>query len=207
MIMRKIVVTMVTFLLFFHSCSNTRTIDNTLSKQEVKEGWLLLFDGTTTLGWRGYNQENLPQGWMAKDATLMSSGQGGDIGGDIIFEKEEFCNFEMKLDWKISAGGNSGILYNAAEGEKYHAAYETAPEYQLIDDIGFPQKLEEWQQTGADYAMYTADSTKKILKSAGEWNTARIVFDNGHVEHWLNGKKIVEFEAWTADWNAAKMGP
>jgi hypothetical protein len=74
----------------------------------------------------------------------------------------------------------------------------------LIDDLNFPEPLEDWQKTGANYAMHTSDLAKSLVKPAGEWNTSKIVFDNGHVEHWLNGTKIIEFEAWTEDWFARK---
>jgi hypothetical protein len=89
------------------------------------------------------------------------------------------------------------------EDPKHHSTYETGPEYQLIDDYGWPDKLEDWQKTGADYAMHLPNVLKKIMP-VGEWNTSKIIFNKGHVEHWLNGKKILEFEAWTADWNQKK---
>ncbi|MDB5155117.1 MAG: hypothetical protein JWR54_3868, partial [Mucilaginibacter sp.] len=120
-------------------------------------------------------------------------------GGDIVSNKK-FANFELKWEWKVDKGSNSGVMYHVLEGAKYHSPYETGPEYQVIDDIGFPEKLEDWQKAGADYAMTVAND-QKILKPVGEWNTSKIIFNHGHVEHWLNGKKIVEFEAWSADWN------
>ena len=113
---------------------------------------------------------------------------------------KKFANFELKWEWKVNKGSNSGVMYHVQEGEKYHSPYETGPEYQIIDDIGFPEKLEEWQKAGADYAM-TVPNDQKVLKPVGEWNTSSIIFNRGHVEHWLNGKKIVEFDAWTDDWN------
>lgn len=174
-------------------------VENTLSEQEVADGWKLLFDGKQTTGWRGYNQKTLPEAWVVEDGTLKSLGQGGDIGGDIVYD-EIFGEFELYLEWKISKGGNSGIFYHVLEGEQYHAAYENAPEYQVIDDLGFSDKLEDWQSLGADYAMYVPDSTKKV-KPAGEWNSSRIVFTNDHVEYWLNGQKTVEFAPWSDDWN------
>ena len=190
-------------LIGFNCTQNTQQTHNRLSENEKQAGWLLLFDGITTNGWRGYNETEIGPGWIVEDGQLACLGKGGDIGGDII-TLQEFDNFELKLDWKISQGGNSGIFYHVIEDEKYEAPYETGPEYQLIDDIGFPQELEEWQKTGADYAMYTAND-KKILNPVGEWNTTRIVFDHGRVEHWLNGKKIVEFEAWSDDWNQRRL--
>ncbi|MDH5476231.1 MAG: DUF1080 domain-containing protein [Cyclobacteriaceae bacterium] len=174
--------------------------ENTLSDQEVADGWKLLFDGKQTSGWRGYNQETLPEAWIVEEGTLKSLGQGGDIGGDIVFD-EVFGEFELYLEWKISEGGNSGIFYHVVEGEQYHAPYENAPEYQVIDDLGFPNKLEDWQSLGADYAMYVPDQSTKKVKPAGEWNTSRIIFTNNHVEYWLNGQKTVEFTPWSDDWN------
>ena len=94
-------------------------------------------------------------------------------------------------------------MYHVVEDKKYTAPYQTGPEYQMIDDVGFPQKLEDWQKTGADYAMNVANEKKK-LKPVGEWNTSSIIFNKGHVEHWLNGQKIVEFQAWDDKWKKEK---
>ncbi len=85
------------------------------------------------------------------------------------------------------------------ESEAYHSPYQTGPEYQLLDDVGFPEPLEDWQLTGANYAMHVA-SPEKTLKPVGEWNSSKIVFDNGKVEHWLNGVKIVAFDKFSEDW-------
>lgn len=178
-------------------------MDNTLSEAEASQGWQLLFDGKSATGWRGFNQETLPDGWVVEAGTLKSLGQGGDIGGDIVYAAEAFDNFELTLDWKISEGGNSGLFYHVQEGEQYAAAYENSPEYQLIDDIGFPQKLEPWQAVGADYAMYLPSEDKRIRK-AGEWNTSRVIFTTEKVEYWLNGAKTLEFVPWSADWEKRK---
>ena len=95
----------------------------------------------------------------------------------------------------------AAFFYHVVEGEQYSAPYENAPEYQLIDNLGFPQPLEDWQSVGADYAMYPADSTKNFVKPSNEWNTTKIFFTEEKVEHWLNGEKIVEFVPWSEDWN------
>ncbi|MCB9351116.1 MAG: DUF1080 domain-containing protein [Lewinellaceae bacterium] len=177
----------------------------TVEKPATTESdWIALFDGSSTQGWRGFNQETLPENWVIEEGTLKSLGTGGDIGGDIVYGDREFEDFELSLEWKISDGGNSGIFYHVLEGEQYKAPYENAPEYQLIDDIGFPEKLEDWQQVGADYAMYPADPAKKIVKKAGEWNTSRIVFRKEKAEYWLNGQKVVEFVPWSDDWMARR---
>jgi len=164
--------------------------------------WIPLFDGKSLDGWHGFNKVGPVDNWVVEDGLLTCLGKtgGADIGGDIVTD-QEFDNFELEWEWKISPGGNGGLMYHVVESPKYKAPYETGPEYQLIDDIGFPGTLEEWQKAGANYAMNPADTAKKRLKPVGEWNLSKIVYDNGHVEHWLNGQKIVEFEEGTDEWN------
>ncbi|PCJ96954.1 MAG: glycosyl hydrolase [Flavobacteriaceae bacterium] len=152
--------------------------------------------------WRGYNQESLPGNWKIADGVIECFGEAGDVGGDIISMKQ-YDNFELSLEWKISEGGNSGVFYHVVEDTIYHSPYQTAPEYQILDDVGFPHPLEDWQKTGANYAMHLAND-KKVLKPVGEWNTTKIIFDNGKVEHWLNGEKIVAFDKYTDDWKAKR---
>lgn len=173
---------------------------NTLSPEEKKAGWQLLFDGKNTAGWRAFNGKAFPSNWTTEDGTLKCLGKAkGDTGGDIVYGAETFENFELSLDWKISPGGNSGIFYHSLEGKQYKAPYATAPEYQLIDDLNFPQPLEDWQKTAADYAMY--DPLKdKDLKPVGEWNNARILYTPEKVEYWLNGKLTVSFVPYSEDW-------
>lgn len=172
---------------------------NVLTETEKAQGWQLLFDGETLNGWRDYNGTGVTAPWVVEDGTLAALGKGDDANGYIVTDKQ-YENFELVFDWKIAEGGNSGILYHVVERPKYKVPYVTGPEFQLIDNVGFPSKLEDWQMACADYAMYTADLSKAKLNPAMKWNTSKIVFDNGHVEHWLNGVKVVEFEAWTNDW-------
>lgn len=177
---------------------------NVLTDQEKQEGWKLLFDGTTLNGWRDFKGEGVVKApWKAEHGTLASLGTGSDSTGYIV-TTEQYANFILQFDWKVAKGGNSGVLYHVLERPEYKVPYVSGPEYQVIDDLGWPDKLEEWQKVGCDYAMYVCDSTKKHIRKAGEWNSSKIVFDNGHVEHWLNGEKVVEFEAWTDDWFARK---
>ncbi|MDF1559171.1 MAG: DUF1080 domain-containing protein [Bacteroidales bacterium] len=176
-------------------CAGT---ENRLTDAEIAEGWELLFDGTTLDQWRLYNSEGTGS-WGIEDGCLAADGTGSDSTGYIVTRKE-YANFDLVFDWKIAPEGNSGVMYHVVESDRFHTPYLTGPEYQLIDDINWPGELEEWQKTGADYAMYLPNPEKKKLNPAGEWNNSRILFDNGHVEYWLNGEKIVEFEAWTPEW-------
>jgi hypothetical protein len=174
---------------------------NSLTAAEKAAGWELLFDGKTMGGWHGYNGQSL-KAWMIEDCALKTVGTEGNYGSDLradLATDRELTNFEISIDWKATKGGNSGLMYGVVEDKKYDAAWKTGPEYQFIDDVGFPEKLEPWQLAGANYAMHHANEQKQ-LKPVGEWNNTRIVVDGKHVEHWLNGKKILEFERWTPEW-------
>lgn len=162
--------------------------------------WVSLFDGSTLTGWHGFNKTGPVSNWKVEDSALVCLGAAKDAHGGDLVSDSSFGNFELTWDWKVDKGSNSGVMYHVVEDAKYKAPYETGPEYQVIDDIGFPEKLEDWQKAGADYAM-TVPNDKKKLMPVGEWNHSKIIFNNGHVEHWLNGEKIVEFEAWSDDWN------
>ncbi len=190
--------------------SNTFTKEKT-AKTTSDDGWIHLFDGSTTDGWRAYNGTTLPAQWEIKDGALtfdtekrLEADKKG--GKDIIYSKEEFDNFELYLEWKLPEGGNSGIFYHLKEG--YSGPAEVSPEYQLLDDLKWEEinnaKLEEWQKTAADYAMYPPDISQKIVKPSGEWNSSTIRFTPELAEYYLNGKKVVSFVPWSADWEKRK---
>lgn len=181
---------------------------NTLTRAEKAQGWELLFNGEDLSGWSGFNGAAIAEGWYVADGCLQSSGVGGDASGYIVTTKK-YADFEIVWDWKLDKGGNSGMMYHVVENPALDVPYVTGPEYQLIDNEGWeelfaPAKLEEWQKVAADYAMHLPDYDKMKVNPQGEWNTSKIVFDNGHVEHWLNGEKILEFEAWTPEWFVLK---
>ena len=181
-------------------------------KQALKKNaseWISLFDGTSLNGWRAYNGDEMPPGWMIIDSVLTFTTdqimeEDYDYKGsrDIIYGASEFDNFELYLEWKIPKGGNSGIFYHLKEG--YDGPPEVAPEYQLLDDKNYEEvhnyKLKDWQKTGADYAMYSPDTSEKILNPIGEWNSSTIVFTPKRVDHWLNGRKVLSFIPWSEDW-------
>jgi len=201
----KTTVTLITLIFtgLLISVTTTAQQANTLTPKEKKQGWQLLFDGQTLKGWKGYNSDKMFSCWSVQNGELVCQGEGGSVTAGDIITTADFDNFELDLEWSISKEGNSGIFYHVLEGPQYHAAYETAPEYQLIDDAGWPDKLEEWQKTGADYAMTPAAEEKKLMP-VGEWNHSRIIYNKGHVEHWLNGMKVVEFQAYSPEWNQKK---
>ncbi len=176
--------------------------DNTLSAAEAEAGWMLMFDGTTPGKWRGYGKDYFPTGWKIENGMLQCIGSGrGEAGahdgGDIIFD-EKFQNFELTLEWKISEGGNSGILYLAQElpGK---TIWQTAPEMQVLDNTKHPDGREGLHSAGALYDMIGVSADK--VKAVGEWNQVKLLIYKGLVEHWLNGEKVVEYHLWTPEWN------
>lgn len=165
---------------------------NSLTEAEKSEGWKLLFNGKNTDGWRCYKKESA-DGWQVVDGILTTEGGNTDI-----MTTDQYENFELSLEWSISPGGNSGILFNIIEAEEYDRTHNTAPEYQIIDDNGYHDELEDDQKSGANYAMHPPSSF--MAKEPGEFNHARIIVNQGRVEHWLNGEKVVEYELWTDAW-------
>jgi hypothetical protein len=198
--MKKFRIIATASLLLSVACSSHKTM--TTDKPQTNAGWTNLFDGHTLNGWHSYQQKQT-QNWAAQDGVLHCAGSGDNTTAthaDLV-TNDTFQNFELSIDWKISPKGNSGILYMVEE--IMPSSYQTGPEYQIIDDAGYPEKLEDWQKTGANYAMNAAPTAKP--KPTGEWNHTRIIVNNGHVEHWLNGDKIVEYELWSDEWKANKV--
>jgi hypothetical protein len=173
--------------------------------------WITLFDGTSTEGWSGYKSDTFPNKWVIIDSLLtldtLAGAEGTPrVGGNLIYTKEEFENFELYLEWKLPAGGNSGIFYHVKKG--YNQPYEVGPEYQLLDDLNYGiihnEIVKYSQLTGSDYDMYPADSTVKVLNPIGEWNTSTIKFTPELVEYYLNDVRVVSFVPWSDDWKAKK---
>ena len=144
--------------------------------------------------WRGYKSDHVPDGWTLLEGNILTK----EGEADDLISRDEFADFELDLDWKIAPRGNAGIFYRATE--EYDKIYWSGPEYQLLDDAGHPDGRSRLTSAGAAYAVYP--SPAGYLKSPGEWNTTRIVVRGAHVEHWLNGKKLLEYELGSPDWAA-----
>lgn len=155
--------------------------------------WVALFDGRTTAGWHGYGQVEAPAGWQVIDGALVRVGPGGDLVTDEIY-----ADFELELEWMISPGGNSGIFFRVADGKSY--VWETGPEMQVLDNALDYDGKSPLTSAGSNYALHAPlrDTTRPI----GEWNQARLVVHGAHVEHWLNGEKLLEYELWSPEWQA-----
>lgn len=166
---------------------------NTLTAEEAKAGWKLLFDGKTTAGWRGFKEQGIPGGWQVVDGALTRVAQAGDI-----ITTDKYQDFDLMLEWQVAPGGNSGIFYRVSEDAE--ATYETGPEMQVLDDAKHADGGSPLTSAGALYGLYPAP--RGLVKPAGEWNQARILLRGNHVEHWLNGKQIVSAELNSAEWNS-----
>jgi hypothetical protein len=160
--------------------------DNELTEQEKKDGWKLLFDGKTTKGWHSFRKTTFPEkGWIVKDGTLdlIAKSKAGDIVSD-----EKFSDFDLSWDWKIEREGNNGLKYLVTEERTDGIGHE----YQMQDDIDGHDKG-EIHSTAAFYDVLPPDPNKG-LNPPGQWNRSRVVVQGNHVEHWLNGKKVLAYE-------------
>jgi hypothetical protein len=181
---------------------------NTLSTEEISAGWKLLFDGRTLSGWRGAFMDSLPErGWEVRDGTLIVQESGGGeaaFGGDIV-TIDEYSNFELTVDFKLTEGANSGIKYFVIEAEPGTPGSAKGLEYQLLDDARHPDAnlgLRGNRTCASLYDLIPAEHKK--MNPAGAWNTARILVKGPHVEHWLNGEKVLEFERGGSEFFAHK---
>jgi hypothetical protein len=166
---------------------------NTLTAAEKANGWKLLFDGKSLAGWRAFHSETPPLGWKVEDGALVRRGAGGDL-----VTVEQFGDFELNLEWKIAEGGNSGIFFRAlTEGDEI---WHSAPEMQVLDNARHKDGKVPETSAGSNYALHAP--ARDVTKPIGEWNAVRLIAKGPHVEHWLNGVKLLEYELWSADWEA-----
>lgn len=210
--MKKILLLL--FIATLWSCGSKPAAENSvdtstpqLTKQQIAEGWKLLFDGKSLTGWRIF-KDRKNNSWEVIDGTLHCKAPMETAGAENersdIMTVEQYENFELSLEWKVAAESNSGIMFRVTE--EFEQPYFTGPEYQLIDDVGYPGELKDDTKTGSNYGMHVAENKK--LNPAGEWNQTKIVVNQNHVEYWLNGTKVVEYDLGSEDWinrkNASK---
>jgi len=173
---------------------------NTLSAKEKSAGWQLLFDGKDLNGWRGYKTAGPPPKWKVEgDAITLT-----ETGGVDLMTNDEFGDFELSIDWKISQKGNSGIIYLVKEAPEAKQTYETGPEMQVLDNDGHADGKLPSHRAGALYDIVVP--AKDAAKPVGEWNTARIELKKGHITHWLNGVKMAESSYGDDAWRKAVAG-
>lgn len=190
----------------FLACGDTADTTTTLTAEEKAAGWQLLFDGRTLQGWHAYNQQAIPPVWQVKDGELKSiqipsNLEHADLVTDSVYE-----NFELRFEWAIERGGNSGVMINVQEDKRYAATFFTGPEYQLLDDDndsvhrGKPAEI-----TGAVYGVVPKSGTARP-KPFGEWNESRIVQQDGKITFWLNGAVTATADVKSEQWKESVAG-
>ena len=192
--------------------SQTTGMDTTAApaatQEKNDEGWEMLFDGKSTAGWHTYGNKPVGAAWKVVDSTLYldaSQKKDGKVvgGGDIVTDKD-FDNFDLKYEWKISANGNSGVIFYAQEDPKYKYPWETGPEMQVLDNNGHPDAKINKHRAGDLYDLIA--SSKETVKPAGEWNAAEIKSVNGKLDFYLNGENVVSTTLWDDNWTKMVAG-
>lgn len=169
---------------------------NTLTAAEKSAGWKLLFDGKTLNGWRGYKTEQAGEAWKVQDgAVVLTAAKAGDL-----MTKGEFGDFELAFEWKISEAGNSGVIYRVGLGE--NASFRTGPEYQVLDNEKAKDNKLGNHLAGSLYDI-GPEVPRDLTKPVGQWNSSRLIVRGWKVEHWLNGRKVVDLDLASAEGKAA----
>ena len=173
---------------------------NTLTKKEKKQGWKLLFDGKSTNGWHTYLRDTVGSKWQVRDGVIIFDTSKPRNGGGDMVTNESFENYELQLEWKISKGGNSGIIFDIQEDPKFPATYLTGPEMQVLDNIFASDNKKQNHLAGCLYDL-AGDSTVSKPKPVGEFNKVRIVQNKGHLTLWLNDIQTFDGQIGSDDWN------
>ena len=191
------------FLMVGILAARTQTI-NQLTDVEKQQGWKLLFDGKTSRGWHTFNKKTFGEGWKIENGALYRAasiikGEAGDICTDEVYE-----NFDLKLQWKISKNGNSGIMFLVQESKDYDAPYLTGPEMQVLDNEGHPDGKIHKHRSGDLYDLIA--SASEPVHGVGEWNDAEIILDHGILSLYLNGVQTVKTTLWDKNWDELVSG-
>lgn len=183
------------------ACSGGKKSKETTATHKNSE-WVSLFDGESFNGWEMYGDEPITRHWEIDEGAIACNKDAGESNLGFfrsIMTVREYGNFELELEYKIAKGGNSGIFYHVVERNEWDHDYKTGPEYQVLDDEFSRSETEPNKMVAANYAMHAPAETKKPNPYM-HWNKVKIVYNKGHVEHWLNGEKVLEFEEGSQDW-------
>ncbi len=181
------------------SCEREERTEESISR-EGAEGWTVLFNGEDLDGWRSYGEAGPNPAWTVEDGAIVLDADvhtTSMTGGDLI-TVDQYENFELELEWKISEGGNSGIFFGVREVEDQRVAYETGIEMQVLDNDNHTDGQNPETSAGSCYALYSP--AENVVRPVGEYNAVRLIVRDTNVEHWLNGLKIVEYRVGSEDW-------
>jgi hypothetical protein len=199
--MKKINIFLIAFLLTGHFVFG-QTV-NTLSQKEKKQGWELLFDGKSTVGWHSFKKSSIGEAWKVKDGALWLDVSEKNGRGDIVSDRS-FGDFHFTFEWRVAPKSNSGIIFLVQDREPYSATWHTGPEYQLIDNDNYPSSLTPKQMSASLYDLIACP--KEYVKPAGEWNTGGIKLKKGKLAMYVNGKLAVSTQLWDAQWQQLVSG-
>lgn len=203
--MRLRLFALLTLVAFIFACGS-KTTESSESEESAEAEWITLFNGIDFSGWEMYGPEPFTEHWKIVDGTIScNQGAGEENLGFFrsIMTQQEFGNFELELEYKISKGGNSGIFYHVVEKEEWGHDYASGPEYQVLDDEFSRSESEPFKMVASNYGMHAPAETKSP-KPHMQWNKVKIVYNNGFVEHWLNDEKVLEFIEGSDDWAERK---
>lgn len=185
------------------SCSGEKKVEEKEKDQAAPENdWITLFDGNSFNGWEMYGPEPITEHWEIHEGAISCNKDAGETNVGFfrsIMTNRDFGNFELELEYRIAKGGNSGIFYHVVESADFGHDYMTGPEYQVLDDEFSRSESEPYKMVAANYSMHPAAESKKPNPFM-QWNKVRLIYNNGHVEHWLNGEKVLEFEEGSQAW-------
>lgn len=193
--MKKYLLATLASLPLIFSCKSNLPSDN--ASQMSKGDWITLFDGKDLSMWKGWKKDKPGDAWQIKDGTLYFNPKMEDKGD--LMTRDQFQDFDLRLDWKIQECGNSGIMYNVQESEEFHAPYSTGPEMQILDNACHPDGKIIKHRAGDLYDMI--ETSVANVKPAGQWNSIRIISKNGKVTFWQNEAEVVRFEMFGDEWN------
>ena len=154
--------------------------------------WVSLFDGQTIAHWRGFKMATVPDSWRVEEGAITWT-KGAAV--DLV-SREQYTNFEFEFEWKVPPGGNSGVMFRVTED--LERTYHSGPEFQILHNAGHSDGKNPMTSAGSNHSLHAP--TKDMTRPVGEWNQGRLVVDGTHVEHWLNGEKVVEYELFSPDW-------
>lgn len=169
----------------------------TLSGEAAQPQWISLFDGKTIEHWRGYQMTTVPDSWGVEDGAITWT---KGVAVDLV-SREQYTNFEFEFDWKVPPGGNSGVMFRVTE--ELERTYHSGPEFQILHNAGHSDGKNPMTSAGSNHSLHAP--TKDMTRPVGEWNQGRLVVNGNHVEHWLNGEKIVDYDLHSPDWTKRLM--
>lgn len=199
--MKRYLALVITCMLIY-SCGASNKKSN--EEKTTEDEWIVLFDGNNLDQWEMFGEEPIVGQWIIENG-LLKCRSNPDIQPKeqrSLMSKAEFGNFELELEFVITENANSGIMYHVVESPAYKNDYETGPEYQILDDNENPDRANK-NRLAANYDMHAPADTKPF-NGVGEWNNVKLIYNKGHVEHWLNGTKVLEFEEGSPEWTAIR---